>query len=121
MLIDITQRLKEILTYSGLSIRAFSIKCGISQPTLDKQLKGLRSVSLDTVLSICATYPEVSRDWILFGEGEMIKVDTNSRDIERISNLVDTISMLQDALKAKSQTIVALTERIKQLESQISK
>lgn len=114
-------RIKKIIEYSGLSDRAFAHKCGINQPTLFNQLKGLRSVSLDTVLSICATYPEVSRDWVLFGEGEMIKVDTNSTEIVRINNLVDTISMLQDAIKAKSQTVNALTERIKQLENQISK
>lgn len=117
---DITQRLKEILQYSGQSIRAFSIKCGISQPTLDKQLKGLRSVSLDTVLSICATFPEVSRDWVLFGEGEMVKIDTNSKDTERMNKLIDTIATLQEAINAKSDTIDILNNRIKQLESQIN-
>lgn len=44
-----------------------------------------------------------------------------SKEMERINNLVDTISMLQDALKAKSQTISALTDRVKQLETQNSK
>lgn len=114
-------RIKKIIEYSGLSDRAFAHKCGINQPTLFNQLKGLRSISLDTVLSVCATYPEVSRDWVLFGEGEMIKPDTNTKEIERINNLVDTISMLQDALKAKSQTVTALTDRVKQLETQIAK
>ena len=66
-------RIKDIIKLSGLSDRAFALKCGINQPTLFNQLKGIRAISLDTVLSIYKTFPDVSTNWLLLGEGDMLK------------------------------------------------
>ena len=116
---DISERLKTIRDYRKLSDRAFSIKCGIHPTTMDKQLKGTRSVSAEVLIAVASAFPEISRDWLLLGEGDMIK--SNSKEIERINRLVDTITTLQDAINAKSDTISTLNERIKQFESQHSK
>lgn len=116
---DLHERLNAIVEYSNLSDRAFAIKCGLKQPTLDKQLKKLRSVSADTIIAVSKIFPEISRDWLLLGEGEMFK--SQSREMERINKLVDTIATLQESINAKSETISLLNERIKQLESQLKK
>ena len=110
-------RIKDIIKLSGLSDRAFALKCGINQQTLFNQLKGIRAISLDTVISICKTFPEISRDWLLLGEGDMFK--SQSRETERINTLLDTITTLQEAINAKSETIAILNERIYQLENQL--
>jgi len=112
------ERLKKIINYSGLSERAFAIKCGINQPTLFNQLKGIRSISLESVLAIGRTFPEVSRDWLFMGEGEMLK--SQNKDSERINCLVDAITTMQEAINAKNDTIATLIEKIKQLETQLS-
>ena len=108
-------RIKDIIKLSGLSDRAFALKCGINQQTLFNQLKGIRAISLDTVISICKTFPEISRDWLLLGEGDMFK--SQSRETERINKLVDTIATLQESINAKSETIAILNDRIKQIEN----
>lgn len=119
---DALQRLKEVLAYSGQSVRAFSIKCGISQPTLDKQLKGLRGISIETMMSVLYAYPEISAEWLMRGEGVMlIKMDKDSAEMERLNKLIDTITTLQDTINAKNELITTLSERIKQLESQLNK
>ena len=112
-------RIKDIIKLSGLSDRAFALKCGINQPTLFNQLKGIRAISLDTVLSIYKTFPDVSTNWLLLGEGDMFK--SQSRETERINKLVDTIATLQESINTKSETIALLNEKIKLLESQIEK
>ena len=112
-------RIKDIIKLSGLSDRAFALKCGINQPTLFNQLKGIRAISLDTVLSIYKTFPNVSTNWLLLGEGDMLK--SQSRETERINKLVDTIATLQESINTKSETIALLNEKIKLLESQIEK
>nr|DAO86759.1 MAG TPA: SOS-response transcriptional repressor [Caudoviricetes sp.] len=112
-------RIKDIIKLSGLSDRAFALKCGINQQTLFNQLKGIRAISLDTVISICKTFPEISRDWLLLGEGDMFK--SQSRETERINKLVDTIATLQESINAKSETIAILNDRIKQIENQRKK
>ena len=112
-------RIKDIIKLSGLSDRAFALKCGINQQTLFNQLKGIRAISLDTVICICKTFPEISRDWLLLGEGDMFK--SQSRETERINKLVDTIATLQESINAKSETIAILNDRIKQIENQRKK
>lgn len=113
------ERIKEILRFSGLTVRAFSIKCGISQPTLDKQLKGLRGVSIESVSGILFAFPQISAEWLLRGEGEMLKGQTEDPNAERLMKLVDTIATLQDAINIKSETISTLTAKVKELESQL--
>ena len=114
---DLHDRLNAIVSYTKLSDRAFAIKCGLKQPTLDKQLKRLRSVSADTIIAVSKNFPEISRDWLLLGEGDMFK--SQSREMERINTLLDTITTLQEAINAKSETIAILNERIHQLENQL--
>ena len=116
---DLHDRLNAIVSYTKLSDRAFAIKCGLKQPTLDKQLKRLRSVSADTIIAVSKNFPEISRDWLLLGEGDMFK--SQSRETERINKLVDTIATLQESINTKSETIALLNEKIKLLESQIEK
>lgn len=113
---ELLDRLKAIVAYSKLSDRAFALKCGLKQPTLDKQLKGLRSISTETIVAVSTHYPEISRDWFLMGEGDMLK--SQSKEMERINKLVDTIATLQGTINDKDDTIAILNERIKRLESQ---
>lgn len=116
---DALQRLKEVLAHSGLSVRAFAIKCGLNQPTLDKQIKGLRSVSIETLMGVLYAYPEVSAEWLMRGDGPMILTTGSSIEMERINKLIDTITTLQDTINAKTQTIEIMSEKIKQLENQL--
>lgn len=103
---DLVSRIRKIIEYAAMSDRAFARACGINQPTLFNQLKGLRSVSLDTVTAVAAAFPEVSRDWLLLGEGEMSRRAPGEAD--RIAKLVGTIATLQDVIDAKDAEIAAL-------------
>ena len=69
-------------------------------------------------MSIAAAFPELSTEWLLLGNGPMLKED---KEPERINSLIDTITTLQDTIKSKSDMIAILTERIKQLENQLGK
>lgn len=82
----------------------------------------MRELSLQTVMAILSTNPQVSAEWLMRGTGEMFNSEqSNSAEIERINKLVDTIATLQDTINAKNDSIATLTERIKQLESKLSK
>lgn len=116
-----TERIKALIAQMGLSTRAFALNCGLRQNTLSNQLNGMRELSLSTVLAILAAYPELSSEWLMRGEGEMFKTITPDVNAERVMKMVDTITTLQDTINNKDTTIAALNERIKQLESQITK
>ncbi len=114
-------RIETLKKYYGLSTRALAVKCGINQPTLDRMLKGINALNLNCVTSILTTFPEISADWLMRGEGEMLNTPATDPNTDRINSLIDTIATLQEAINTKSETITALSDRIKQLEALIKK
>jgi len=62
-------RIVEFCRYKGLSIAGFERACGLSNGYVSSMRKsvGLRSLGL-----ILEQFPELNRDWLLYGEGEMI-------------------------------------------------
>lgn len=116
-----TERIKSLITHLGISTRAFAISCGLRQNTLSNQLNGMRELSLSTIMAILNTYSDVSSDWLMRGVGEMFKSDPIDANAEKVMKLIDTITILQDTINAKNETISILSDRVKQLENQIGK
>lgn len=121
------ERIKEIIAYSGLSDRAFAIKCGLVQNTLNRQLNGVRELSLATVNAILSTFEDISSEWLLRGKGTMLLSDVEHErniipdsNMERMNRLVDTIATLQGALNEKDKTIKLLEEKVKRLETELA-
>lgn len=113
---DLPERLQQIVAYSRLSVRALAIKCGLKQQTLDKYIKGGSEPSANTLIALASTYPEISADWLLLGNGPMLR-EGNNKDADRLMKLVDTITTLQDTINIKEGTIANLKEKIKLLEA----
>ena len=124
-LIELSNRIKEFVDYTKMSIRKFAGECGLKQPTLDKHIRGTAEPNAVTLIGIAKRFPELSLEWLLLGEGAMLKTDkatsaTDTKNTERLLKLVDTIATLQDAINVKSETISLLNERIKELEDQLA-
>ena len=114
-------RIQQLKDHFGLSTRAFAIKCGMNQPTLDRMLKGINALNLNCVSSILQSFPDVSAEWLMRGEGPMLQSLAVNPDVEKLNTLVDTITTLQETIKAKSETIAMLKDRITQLENKLNK
>ena len=126
VLTELSNRIKDFVTYTKMSVRKFASECGLKQPTLDKHIRGTADPNVVTLIGIARRFPELSLDWLLLGEGSMIKDKSEKESIEerntdRLMKLVDTITTLQDTINAKSNQIATLTERVKQLENQLNK
>ncbi len=102
-------RISKLIESTGLNPTSFAAKIGVQQMTLWGQLNGKRKLSLDSVLAILNSYPELSAEWLMRGTGEMKK--GNDAQEKRLDNLVDVISMQQE-------TIRNLQDKIKQLQNQ---
>lgn len=71
---------KEVKERMQLIIKQFETNCtqlanryNVNQKTLSSQVNQETAVSLSTILLILDAFPEVSAEWLLRGEGEMIK------------------------------------------------
>lgn len=106
----VTQRVNEFREKEGLSIRAFALKIGMLQETLNKQLKeDGRGVSISTIVLILAAYPDLSAEWLLRGEGEMKRGD----DWKVTQFIPIQNNELVDALKDHIATLKGENERLR--------
>ena len=66
----IKERTLEFIKYKGISMKEFEIKCSLSTGYITSMRKGFGPEKLNNVLT---SYPELNRDWLLYGEGKMLK------------------------------------------------
>lgn len=70
MEMSVSKRLKFFIAQKGLSIRAFERSCNLS----NGYVNGIETTIMPNKLSsIRLQYPELNIDWLLYGEGEMLK------------------------------------------------
>ena len=81
----VKQRLVRFAEFRNLSISKFESLCGLGNGYVGKLKSEPGSKKLDDILR---TFPELNRDWLLYGEGEMLKpsTNTNSGDITITGN-----------------------------------
>lgn len=68
---EILQRIKVLIEAKGCSVNSFAKKIGIGQTTLNTYLKLDRYPAYETLYAILHTFPDVSAEWLMRGEGEM--------------------------------------------------
>lgn len=77
-----TERINELLKYTNLNGRAFAYRIGLKYPdTVYHILRGRNGISNRLAERIRMAFPEIDRQWLLLGEGEMM-----SRDQKCIQN-----------------------------------
>lgn len=76
----IIDRVNDYIQYKGISIRAFENEAGIKYSTISAAIKRGTELNTATLLKIIDTYDEIDTDWLMKGEGEMIKSDSPSAE-----------------------------------------
>ena len=63
------ERLREFISHIGLSVRKFETTIGVKNGYIRTFGEGSRSEIIETILQ---EYPQLNREWLLTGEGEML-------------------------------------------------
>lgn len=66
---DFTKRLQKIIDFYGLSASSFADKVGVQRSSISHILSGRNKPSLDFVLKVLSSFPEVDLYWLLNGKG----------------------------------------------------
>ena len=81
---SIKERIIEYCEKSNISVRQFEIKSKMSNGYVSSIRKGLGVTKLENVLN---AFPDLSRDWLLYGEGEMLKKASNPVAASKVFSL----------------------------------
>lgn len=74
----VIQRLKKVIEQKRLSVTALGKTIGIHPSTLNRQFNGESAMTLGTVDAFLQYFNDISAEWLLRGEGEMIKGHSSS-------------------------------------------
>lgn len=66
----VKERINEFIKFKKISLRGFESQCGLSNGYL-RQLRN--SPTADKIETILSAFPELNREWLMTGEGEMLK------------------------------------------------
>lgn len=66
---DFTKRLQKVMDFYGESSSSFAEKIGVQRSSISHILSGRNKPSLDFVLKILSSFPEVELYWLLNGKG----------------------------------------------------
>lgn len=74
----VVQQIRKLLKQRRISITSLSKEIGIPQSTLNRQLNVDNTISISTIESLLSYFSDVSAEWLLRGEGNMLKSSTPS-------------------------------------------
>lgn len=125
---DIRERILQYIEYKSITRYRLCQDLGFSQGYLDK--KG--AIGSDKCLRIIKYYPDMNPEWLLTGEGNMLRNEhiTENKDtnIDNISNTKDEISLLRKENESLKREVALLNEnrelltyKLQNLEKEISK
>ena len=103
---SIVDRLRKIVDYNGISARQFCIKVGIANGFFDK----VKDVGSEKLLKVLKAFPDINAEWLLTGQGEMLKKNVLQGD---------TALIYKNMLAEKDAEISRLNREIGSLQTEL--
>lgn len=110
----IKERLLQFINIENIEKARFEKESGLSNGFVDKVGSTIRSKSLDKIRK---QFPHLNIDWLLTGEGEMLK--TGSIHVVGDGNISNTGITDGDVTMGTDQEVMILKKRIKELEAEV--
>lgn len=85
----VKQRIRSFVKDKSLSLNQISKDTGYPQSNLNKQINLNTSVSLSTIIVLLDYFSDLSAEWLLRGEGEMLKSNTPQDSLDTLLPLLD--------------------------------
>ena len=73
---SIKDRIKQLITTKGLTSARFADMIGVQRSGISHILSGRNKPSLDLLNKMLFTFPDISADWLITGQGDMLRSET---------------------------------------------
>ena len=103
---DTYQRINKIIAHYSITLNTFCEKLGLmSTATISKIIHEKRTPSQKTIGRIINAFPEISYDWLVNGEGEMLKASKVKTQPVNNDDLTVTSKQIIDFIKSDIKKI----------------
>lgn len=82
---EFTKRLKKVIDFYGESASSFAEKIGVQRSSISHILSGRNKPSLEFVLKVLSSFPEVELYWLMNGKGNFPSGKNSEPQIEKKS------------------------------------
>ena len=108
------RRIEEFIKYQGISVRAFEQAISASDGMIRRAINNGTDIQSKWITKIADNYPQLNLDWLITGEGKMLKCDNNS-----INQQSPNDSILLKLLEEKEKKIEQLTNELRAMERKV--
>src|SRR6056300_116713 len=98
---DFTKRLRNIMEYYGESASSFAEKIGVQRSSISHILSGRNKPSLDFILKVLSSFPEVDLYWLFNGRGNFPSENKNEIADKEVKTSTSQNSIIEN-LKVKN-------------------
>ena len=105
------ERVLQFIEYTGLNKASFEKMVGLSNGAVDKMGANTRHSTVD---KISKTFPEINRDWLMTGKGNMLNEGASNNGVVEISaEAWNVIKKQADSLASKDRQVDELISILK--------
>lgn len=108
----IVERLKQYIDSKGITISAFEKSIGMGNASFGRSLKNNGAIGTDKLEKILNVYPDISPEWILTGNGTMLREERKKLEPDDQEHLIEVFKKCNEEL---AELRKAMTDKDKQL------
>lgn len=118
---NILSRIQEIAINEGITIGALERIIGASKGVLSRAISNGTDIQSKWLQKIVENYPHYSANWILTGEGSMLKSEIKGTASPNTMDTAYIYNMYEDYKKLQEKVLAEKERRIKELETKLAK
>jgi transcriptional regulator with XRE-family HTH domain len=99
-------RIEKVMLHYDMTSSQFAAEIGIQSSTLSHILNNRNNPSLDVLKKILSRFTEISSDWLILGQGSMLRQEKHSKEPTLFDSIEET-SSLSGLYVEKEQSPVA--------------
>jgi phage repressor protein C with HTH and peptisase S24 domain len=113
------QRIKQYIDFKGVSVSVFEREIGMSNGSFASQLKNNKTIGVDKLENILKKYADINAEWLLTGQGSMLKLDIESEVEVEMRELENKKSDFQEIPLYNIQTVAGIVDLFDRNENQV--
>lgn len=106
---NLSGRVVKVMELKQVNKTEFSSMLGISPAILSHISSGRNKPSVDVLQKILTTYPDISADWLLMGQGDVFRAKNINKE-----TIIDALTAIDNRVQEEANNLIGIKELIKQ-------